>query len=298
MWALSRSQKWQQTAAKLSVVGIGLVLAGCSSVASQSGPASAQSSQQDPVYLINCSNVVQPEHRVELDAIDAAMEDRQHYAALAQLEALSFGTQAHWLRWAQLLGHVDQLEASEGVFQAIADECGSHQALHGLGVVKVKKGEVIQAIEQLSAAKAKAPANADIRNDLGYALMQAGRYDRAAFELRTAYELSRGRASTRQNLIAAYYLNGGKAGIQQLQQQIALSDEQIAAGIRQASQLAGLSFDLDQPAKVSKILEDQAKHPAKGGELSEPMVIQTLDRLSDSFRQPIPQRIGESTRND
>ncbi|GGC57008.1 tetratricopeptide repeat protein [Marinobacter halophilus] len=292
MWALSKSQQWQRAASKLSVVGLGLVLAGCSSLATKDQP------QQDPVYLINCSEVVQPEHRVELDAIDAAMEDRQYYAALAQLEALSFGTQAHWLRWAQLLGQVDQLDDSEQVFQEIVNECGSYQALHGLGVVKVKQGNSIQALALLSEAKDKAPANGDIRNDLGYVLMQTGRYDRAAFELRTAYELSRGRASTRQNLIAAYYLNGGNAAIQQLQQQVDLTDDQIVAGIRQANQLAGLSFNPPPPAGATKILDDQAQRPAKGGELSEPVMVNTLERLSDSFRQPIPQRIGESSRED
>ncbi|MDX5327642.1 MAG: hypothetical protein LPK06_02480 [Marinobacter sp.] len=45
-------------------------------------------------------------------------------------------------------------------------------------------------------------------------------------------------------------------------------------------------------------MEAQSEQPATGGELSEPVVIQTLERLKDSFQQPIPQRIGESTRDD
>ena len=262
------------------------------------GPAKSVTSLESGAYLINCSGVVKPEHRVELDAVDAAMEDRQYHAALARLEGLSFETQAHWLRWAQLLGQVEQLDYSEEVFHAIVEECNSYQALHGLGVVQVKKGNTLEAVELLTKAKSQSPANADIRNDLGYALMRAGRYDRAAFELRTAYELSQGRASTRQNLIAAYYLNGGNAAVKQLQQQINLTDEQIAAGKRQASELAGLSFDPQSAAQVSRIMDAQAEPAARGGELSEPVVLQTLERLKESFQQPIPQRIGESTRDD
>ena len=302
MRVANTSGKWQGTAAKLGGIGLGLALAGCSSMATtgtgSTGPAKTSGALDNGVYLINCSEVAQPEHRVELDAIDAAMEDRQYYAALARLEGLSFDTQAHWLRWAQLLGQVDQLDYSEEVFRAIVDECNSYQALHGLGVVQVKKDNTLEAIDLLTKAKSQAPANADIRNDLGYALMRAGRYDRAAFELRTAYELSRGRASTRQNLIAAYYLNGGDAAIKQLQQQIGLTEEHIAAGKRQASQLAGPSFEQQSGSRVSRIMEAQSEQPARGGELSEPVVIQTLERLKDSFQQPIPQRIGESTRDD
>lgn len=213
----------------LCAASIGAVLTGCAALAPEN-PASLSvpsGADQASDVVIACSDVLQPEHQVELDAIDGLMEDKRHYAALARLESLSFATQAHWLRWAQLLAQVDQLAYSEEIFRSIARECESYRAYHGLGVVYVKQQKLDLAVEVLSVAKDFAPADAGVRNDYGYALMQIGRYDRAAFELRTAFELSDGNASSRQNMIAAYYLVGGDSSIADLRREVGITDEQI-----------------------------------------------------------------------
>lgn len=180
---------------------------------------------------INCSTTVSPEQRVELDAIDAMMAKSQNYAALARLETLEFQTQYHWLRWAQLLGKVDQLKLSENAYQQIVEACGSAEAYHGLGVVYAKRGDVDKALEALQSAKSKAPARAEIRNDLGIVLMTKGLYGQAAFELRTAYELAQSKVGVDRNMVAAYYLRGGPAMVTNLQQELGLSDAVVTAGI-------------------------------------------------------------------
>lgn len=205
----------------------GLMLTGCAAFSAQEPSVDAGQSSD---MIISCSDVIQPEHQVELDAIDGLIESRRYYAGLAKLESLSFDTQAHWLRWAQLLGQVDQLAHSEKIFRAVAGECGSYKAYHGLGVVYVKQQKLDRAVEILSTAKDLAPADASVRNDYGYALMRIGRYDRAAFELRTAFELSECNASSRQNMIAAYYLVGGDASLSNLQREVGMTDDQIQRG--------------------------------------------------------------------
>lgn len=211
------------------VVLLGLVFTGCT--AFEPAPqGSSLDSRQPKHMIISCSDVIQPEHQVELDAIDGLIESKQYYAGLAKLESLSFDTQAHWLRWAQLLGRVDQLAYSQEIFRVVANECGSYQAYHGLGVVYVKQQMLDQAVEVLSIAKDLAPSDASIRNDYGYALLKIGRFDRAAFELRTAFELSEGNASSRRNMIAAYYLVGGDASVFSLQLEVSLTADQIDRG--------------------------------------------------------------------
>jgi len=222
-----------------------LLLAGCSAQAGMTGtdPGSASVGMaygtEGEAFEVACSDVSKPEDRVELDAVDSMIQDGEYYAALARLESVSFDTQAHWLRWAQLLGQVGQLDSSEVVFSAIVNSCNSAQAYHGLGVVMVKKGRLGAAVDMLDRAKDIAPADISIRNDLGYALLRVGEYGRAAFELRTAYELSKGQAAIGQNMIAAYYLNDGEAGLETLKNELAVDDEKLQSGIRLAQKLKG-----------------------------------------------------------
>ncbi len=219
-----------------------LLVAGCSAQTGGTGadamaPVKEGQATDSVTYLINCSEILKPEDRVAMDAIDAMIEDREYYAALARLESVTFDTQAHWLRWAQLLGQVGQLDSSEQAFSAIVDTCDSYQAYHGMGVVLVKKGQLGAAIEALDHAKELAPADVSVRNDLGYALLRSGNFGRAAFELRTAFELSKGSPSIGQNMIAAYYLNGGQSGLAVLRRELPVTDEQLQSGIRLAEKL-------------------------------------------------------------
>ncbi|KPP97805.1 tetratricopeptide repeat protein [Marinobacter sp. HL-58] len=221
------------TAASVIAVMVGLVTTGCSTMESSEQSEQSEDDQRplkDPIYSVGCSTTLQPEHRVELDLIDSLMEGGEYYAALAQLESLSFETQHHWLRWAQLLAQVDQVKDSEEAFETIADKCESHEAYHGLGVVYVKQDKIQDALDALKTAKDMSPAVPDIRNDYGYALMIAGEYGRAAFELRTAYELAEGKGAVKQNMVAAYYLNGGDAALNKLKGTLGLSERDLKTG--------------------------------------------------------------------
>lgn len=180
---------------------------------------------------IVCSNNVTPEQRVELDAIDDLMAQSENYAALARLETLSFATQQHWLRWAELMAKVEQIKQSEVAFEQIVTACGSAEAYHGIGVVYLKTNRVQEGLASLQQAKTLSPASAPIRNDLGIALMRDGQYGQAAFELRTAYELSGKQQNVGRSMVAAYYLHGGEQILSRLQRETGVSDQLIEAGI-------------------------------------------------------------------
>jgi len=215
------------------------LVAGCALPPLQDSETEKESRAPGSHLQVNCSTNMSPEHRVELDAIDSMMNASENYAALARLEALSFQTQHHWLRWAQLLAKVEQLDYSEEVYQQIAATCDSAQAYHGLGIVYVKGGKIEEGLKALGTAKAKEPASADMRNDFGVVLMQGGFFGQAAFELRTAYELSGKKESMGRNMVAAYYLHGGEEAVAKLQRELGLSNGVVSAGIKFSERFAG-----------------------------------------------------------
>lgn len=215
------------------------LVAGCALPPLQDSETEQESRNSGSHLQVNCSTNMTPEHRVELDAIDSMMNASENYAALARLEALSFQTQHHWLRWAQLLAQVEQLDYSEEVYQQIAETCDSAQAYHGLGIVYVKGGKIEEGLKALGTAKAKEPASADMRNDFGVVLMQGGFFGQAAFELRTAYELSGKKESMGRNMVAAYYLKGGEDAVGKLQRELGLSNRVVSAGIKFSERFAG-----------------------------------------------------------
>ncbi|ONF45040.1 hypothetical protein BTO32_00745 [Marinobacter lutaoensis] len=61
--------------------------------------------------------------------------------------------------------------------------------------------------------------------------------------------------------------------------------------------LVGVSFAKDARAVPRKVLDQQAAKPARGGELSATLYVKTQERLAESFQQPIPDKMVESTRD-
>lgn len=69
------------------------------------------------------------------------------------------------------------------------------------------------------------------------------------------------------------------------------------AGEPDDSGLAGVSFSDDKRAEVREALNKQAEKPSEGGELPMTLYVKTQERLAESFDQPIPEKLGESTRD-
>ncbi len=228
---------WEATARKLFLAAITSTLFGCS--AFQAGEDQSQDVATGPNALsIVCSTNLTPEQQVELDAIDELMAQSKNFAALARLETLSFSSQQHWLRWAELMGKLDQVERAEDGFRQIVQACDSAMAYHGLGVVHLKANRVEEGLDALYEAKTRDPGSAVVRNDFGIALMRVALFGQAAFELRTAYELSGQQISVARSMVAAYYLHGGDVAVKKLQRETGLSEEMIASGIEFSRQFA------------------------------------------------------------
>ncbi len=210
-----------------------LAVAGCSV-----GPhAQYRADPVGAVGLISCDSTIQPEHQLQLDAVDALMADSKPYAALAQLESESLETDQHWVRRGQLLASIGRLEQAEAVFKGLAERCQSFQGYHGFGLVKLKQQQLEIGLTALRTARLMAPSSASIRNDYGYGLLLNRQFESAVFELRTALELSGGKGAVRQNLAAAYILSGESAGLKLLQDYYAFAEHELIHAKRLALEL-------------------------------------------------------------
>jgi len=187
---------------------------------------------------VTCNTEIQPEQQVELDLIDRLMDAHQNHAALAQLESKPLATEDHWLRYGQLLASTGQLDQAQQVFQALVNQCNTGRAHHGLGMVLMKRNEIDAALVHLKIARERDPADSDVRNDYGYALLLIGDYQQAVFELRTAIELGDGQGPVRENLAVAYLLTNNDRGMQWLTQQHQLTDKERKYAEKLAAQFS------------------------------------------------------------
>lgn len=175
---------------------------------------------------ITCNSQNQPEEQVQLDRVDGLMARDYNHAALAQLEARPLSSVNHWVRYGQLKVSTGQLEEAENIFRALVEECNTGRSHHGLGMVLLKKDQVVPALEQLKIARRMSPASGQVRNDYGYVLLMMGDYLEAAYELRTSMELGDGQGPVRQNLAVAYLLTENWAGLQWMTQEYGFTGEE------------------------------------------------------------------------
>lgn len=211
------------------LLAISLAVTGCSTIST--------STEEEPQLQVSCTTTLQPEHQLQLDAVDAQMSRSQPYAALAKLESEGLATEQHWVRRGQLLASTSQVIEAQEVFQALATKCDSAMGHHGLGLVYLKLGKLNEGTRELRKARELAPSSSDIRNDYGYALLLTGGYYDAVFELRTAFELANGEGAVRQNLAAGYFITNDRSGIAMLKQKYNLSKGEIAHAEKLAARI-------------------------------------------------------------
>lgn len=149
---------------------------------------------------------------VHLTLIRDMLANGQYYAALAHIQAARQdagpGNLQLRLLEADTRRNLGQNKHAEKLYLSLLGTAMNGQALHGLGLLRAHQGNLPQAIADLEKAAQELPTKADIRNDLGYALMQAGNYQAAFPQLSTAAELQPHAMRSRRNLIILMYLMG------------------------------------------------------------------------------------------
>ncbi|MGQ3055876.1 MAG: tetratricopeptide repeat protein [Nevskia sp.] len=167
--------------------------------------------------------------QIKTEAIEALLDQGQYYAALAHIEAQKQQTrddpEVLYLE-AETRRHLKQRDQAELLYRRLMGGPLEGKAWHGIGLLTAPK-DLGAAIRALRNAASRLPTDVEIRNDLGYALMEAGRYGEALPELSTAAELAPGQLKSRNNLIVLMLLTGNQAGADQMAKQSGTSPETV-----------------------------------------------------------------------
>lgn len=179
--------------------------------------------------------------QIRSDVIRGLLDKGQFYAALAHIEeqkqSISDSSELTWLE-AETRRHLMQTAQADALYRRLLGGSLEGRAYHGLGLMYAKT-DLDGAIRNLRNAAMRLPTDVEIRNDLGYALMEAGRYTEALPELSTAAELAPSQLKSRNNLIVLMLLTGNQIGADRLAQQSGTTPDTLKAlreqaqGIRQ-----------------------------------------------------------------
>lgn len=179
--------------------------------------------------------------QVHLDLIRGMLEQKQYYAALAHVDSQKQGganSPDLLLLEAEARRRLGQKEAAQTLYRELLASDRVAEAYHGLGLTNAG-GDLAVAVWQLQQAVQRKPTDAEMRNDLGYALMIAGRHAEALTELATAVELEAGHGDgkARNNLVILMMITGNETAVRRLAAESGMSADALAGLRRQAQSL-------------------------------------------------------------
>lgn len=161
------------------------------------------------------------------DVIRGLLDKGQFYAALAHIEEQKQNApnspQLIYLE-AETRRRLGQRQQAELLYRRLMGGALEGKAWHGIGLMTARS-DLYAAIKALRNASNKLPTDVEIRNDLGYALMEAGRYTEALPELSTAAELAPSQLKSRNNLIVLMLLTGNAEGAERMGRQAGATPE-------------------------------------------------------------------------
>jgi Flp pilus assembly protein TadD len=186
-----------------------MLLSACTTL--HSGDAAAEKTENQAPHL--------KEGEIHADLIRQMLSNGQYYAALAHIEdqKRSGGSDELTLLEADARSHLGQQAQADALYRKLLTTKYAGQAYHGLGLLYAAT-DLDGAIRNLRIAVERVPTDVDFRNDLGYALMEAGRYTEAMPQLSTAAELAPSQVKSRNNLIILMMLVGNETAVQRLAQ--------------------------------------------------------------------------------
>ncbi|MFJ0716106.1 tetratricopeptide repeat protein [Bordetella bronchiseptica] len=192
-----------------------------------------------------------------LSLIREAQREGRYFASLAYLDAYrqNFGDspQVAVMR-ADALRMTGQIAQSESAYRALTGTDQAAAAWHGLGLLAGGRGDFDQAADYLARATRLRPTDANMLNDLGYALLRAGDPRGARLPLGQAAELAPANAKVLGNLALLLLVEGDYAGARQVMDRAALSPQasqrvqELASQARHAGVSAAAAVPVAQAA--------------------------------------------------
>ncbi|HAO26348.1 MULTISPECIES: hypothetical protein [unclassified Methylophaga] len=209
-----------------STVCLGLIvsLTGCS----QLGGGTQTQSQTMSAAHASCGKAVDADTSMNLDLIEQLMTSGRLHAALAHLDNLqSTSPYATYLR-AEILRQSDRNQEAAEYYLSLLQTCMVGEAHHGLGLIAGRKNLLNKAVEHLTVAAEQLPVNARIRNDLGYALLLQGHFEKAQHEFITALELDQDARLAETNMMILLLATGEQSKAEAFARRINMDPQTVA----------------------------------------------------------------------
>ncbi len=186
--------------------------------------------------------------KVALSLIRQAQSEGRYFASLAYVDAYrqAYGDtpEVQVLR-ANALRRTGQVQASADAYRALLGGPQAAYAFHGLGLLAGGQGDFEQAADYLGQAARLRPTDAQMLNDLGYALLRGGSIQAARVPLGQAAELEPGNARILANLALLLLAEGDARGAGEVMDRADLGAEarqqvqQLAQQVRMAARPGG-----------------------------------------------------------
>lgn len=181
------------------------------------------------------------EDAVYRDLVAQLLQQEKYYAALAHIEELQRSDAGDDPRLslyeARALYGLRLDGQAKAIFLTLRDSPLDAEAHHGLGLIDARNAELEDAIAHFIRAVRARPTNVAMRNDLGFALLRAGRPSDAHLQLSTALELEPANQRARTNLMLLMLIRGEEQSARQLAESAGMTDKELAQLRDQAERL-------------------------------------------------------------
>lgn len=166
------------------------------------------------------------------DLIAQLLQQEKYYAALAHIEENqrdgSGDDQRLALYEARALYGLRLDGQAKAIFLKLRDTAYDAEAHHGLGLIDARDADLEGAIAHFIRAVRARPTNIAMRNDLGFALLRAGRPADARLQLSTALELEPANKRARTNLMLLMMIRGEEQSVRRLAESAGMTDSELA----------------------------------------------------------------------
>lgn len=199
------------------VLAAGLLAAGCAG-------SSARTDTSDPREL------EANDRAMHVELIRKMLDQQQYYAALAhiqQQQRVSGNNMELRYLEAEARRELGDTVTAEQLYRGLLETRLAGEAYHGLGLMYATRN-MGTAVQYLQEAARRKPTDAQVRNDLGYALMRAGRLREAMPELSTAVELDPSSDKARNNLLLLLMVMRDEPGVQRVIGEAGVTPETVA----------------------------------------------------------------------
>lgn len=215
---------WRTTLSLLALVGL---LGGCTTTTTLVSGALAPE-EADRQARGACGERYDGEVGVQLAMIGQQLDDDRPRAALAYLDTFGFDyPQAKLLR-AEALRRIDRRALADRVYLELRDTCLAADAYRGLALNAAHRGALDEALVLMQSARDRRPADARIRNDLGYLLLLGQDHREARQQFLTALELDEGQRNAASNLVLSLMQEGRQGEAERMARRYGVDDTLLA----------------------------------------------------------------------